>query len=726
MPQDRPPSEVPGNSGPTLLGRIHEELRRFEGELASRDVRIAQLQRELQQAQTALRVESQERAVLKAEIESHLGEQVREANHRAEQLAAALRERDGMVAEYARRERELMAQLEQAGTERERVASRLAQTELELRRYGERPETLVAAARASDGRGRAAVVACALVVALGAAVAGLLRGEPQWRVAGLLSAEPPDPAALARSAELVGVRAAAEGLGDMELRMRSADGILELATRSRDPQTGAAELRKLAESIAAESSRGPASRPAARSDEIRTLESKLRDLDARLASLEGATSQPALPPSEKEWAALREERLRLASGLDQAARVLAETRPAAPVGEPDAEQVRQAINADPRLQADAQMLGVRETALRAIMRGVLEEGDKALSSLMTAIPVAVRRLDARIPADIDGEAVKQVGDIRAGIAKWGLAAESLAETWRKQRDRLEKSPEESLRVLSELEPLVRAFVDELAAQAARIRQTLEAIGQGGDQPTKRIVLRNGLLRDLEEVDKAREAASTVVAGMLIARNMDLSAAVKRVAGLRAQVDQQRARIAAALRQRLAEQAADAFRGRIAAARDERERLIARVQELDARILERGGAAMAALQSGGGAIGPRLALNQEYVETVWQLGALRTAEAEEAARMPPPVRVRYAAVSATEVPIPMGQRLGRAAVWGGTPLALVLFAWGAIVGLRSWRRSRAEMAEYTRMLDSANRHLPRHEATMPPRTASTEPAARQKV
>ena len=232
----------------------------------------------------------------------------------------------------------------------------------------------------------------------------------------------------------------------------------------------------------------------------------------------------------------------------------------------------------------------------------------------------------------------------------------------------------------------------------RIRDTLDRLGLEGDQPTKRIVLRNMLARQLQGAFDASTAAGTAARRVYPSDHAEIAAGVTGLAGIRGQVEDARARIAANVRQAVLAEKRAAAEEMLSLARAEFDRLTRRATELDDAIAAATEQAVmlltrSSLESNDQR--QQLALVRERGELLEQLASIRARQAIQLASAPPPVQ--YIPASVVALPRITPPTLMRAGALAAIPLlaggaiacSWILFLW--------WRRSRQTADAYVRML-----------------------------
>src|SRR5690606_19217038 len=93
-----------------------------------------------------------------------------------------------------------------------------------------------------------------------------------------------------------------------------------------------------------------------------------------------------------------------------------------------------------------------------------------------------------------------------------------------------------------IEAAARRYLESTANAAGVVNQALDAISQGGDEPTKRLVLHNTLAQHAKPALGAQESLAAAIRRVMPAENVELAALVQNVSGLTQQVAAHRARL----------------------------------------------------------------------------------------------------------------------------------------------------------------------------------------
>jgi len=280
-----------------------------------------------------------------------------------------------------------------------------------------------------------------------------------------------------------------------------------------------------------------------------------------------------------------------------------------------------------------------------------------------------------------------------------------------------------LAVQSNLEKSARTVLNEIADADTAFTQAIENIGQGQDQTTKRLVLRNALVKQLAPVTGAQQAVSNAARGVILTENLELTAIVQRLDALRTEIEQRRTQIATAIRQdHLARQQQEQAR-QLADARRRHQVLAQGAARIDSSLMDLGArvtrdAADRAEQAR--RLAGQLALLQQQAAELKQMIKLHDTFAGQVAAQPPPPAPGYlpARVLASTT---AGPSLTQALLLGSTPaLACAAFIIIASMVISS-RRSRQTIEDYARTLKETARRAGLAETDELPAPTTPDPS-----
>ncbi len=552
------------------------------------------------------------------------------------------------------------------------------------------------------------------LIAIGAALlatavllgATWLTHTPRYRVTGIISVDPPDAKVLARCEQTAWTPGISATNKTWQTRPHPEQGILALSLEAIDPETGAAEVDRVGQAIL--SAEGvPRAAPATAPAELRDrLLARIEDLNRELA----ATPQPATAPSAATTVALldslgeiQQERARIAGEVQELSARIA-TRPATETGLVlDPSQIRQAEGEVKKLQADLAALQHRQQRLVELLAELLEPGLQRFDILQKALGQGVNLVSELLQQRHDEDVQKQLDNVRQALTRWSDATRTFMDTWTSRRMEVRSSlaQADGLVVQASIEEASGQYLDQTAGIQADFEQALAAIPQGGEEPTKRIVLHRQLSQRfqplLDAVRGARSAAQSVVLG----ENSQLSAVVQTVSSLQARVREQRADVEHELRQQLLADLRKRHEEEVARALAERDRLLAQDRELEAALSRALGEALAAITE--------YQKHQEtltaYVDVVQRratlLDQLRAATESSAQSAEGPV-MRYIPAQSVELVGPLRPRLMRTLLLSAGPISACILAGVILWFVLSWYRSGQAMEVFARQLEDAAR------------------------
>jgi len=603
--------EQQSGASKTQTGQSDEELQRLVGSLTlERDRAI----KSLNEAQQQLGQYQQELAGLRkqtAELQAQLAERDREIAQLTSTSAKGLERARTVQTEAQRALQAQQQQLEQlqarvtaAQAHIEQRDRRIAQLQTALEHASARFETLTTELKANGSDptagladrawaqfARVALVATFLCALVSVGLTGWLH---QHNLAGKLHVASTTlflPGIDART--LATCAAAARREQGIEVIGDSKRGTIVLTHRGPDPAQVKARLDALATELLAGisapayvSTPQPASQPAAVA-----LTSRIAQADAQLAELAGTESPPDAANAvtlAAQWQALADERASIGEKLTQLRDQLASAQ-SQPAGvDVTADQITRAQAADPHLRSESEALQQREEQLAARLRATIDTAGLQFQSLQQALTEADAQLQKDLqdnhPADVNDQLVA----IRESLKTWARAVTDLDTEWKRQRSLMSQPGEiDLLAIQAALEKSARAFVTDITAASAAFVSALEAIGQGQDQTTKRLVLRNTLTKQLTPATTAQQTVTAAVRSAVLADNVELTAIVQRYDSLRKQVQHRKSQIAAAVRQARTSELQKQQALHLARLRKEEQELSSRAAQIDAQLLELG-------------------------------------------------------------------------------------------------------------------------------------------
>jgi hypothetical protein len=725
---------APPSPAQQLLTEITDRIARLQNDLAQRDARIAKLDTELAQTAAALLHERTTRA---RGIEDSARQLAAQLNAREKELES---QRTAALAEVTRlqtRERDLQAQLATlkrqydearaaltaARDEADRLRTSIAKTPstpADSRRAGtarnaekagsarptvpgrpdddvsdllQRLDSEYAGSGTHAQRTRAVRLVLAIIVLAVAGGVGAImwsHDKPLYRATALLIGAPNELEGLANHA-----RTALADTASAQVEADAPAAVVRISLTAAQPDRATSML------AAAGSATMEAWR-AARAASTQPANARAAELAARLADFDRRLARPQTQPASADSLATAVQNWRELIGQKQANLVAAQataTRAAVPSPDEqslaiDAARLKAAESADPRLQADTSVLTQREEQLAGMLRASLEAGEPRFGKLTDTAAAAVKATREHEAPDA-AETGAILKKIVQSVEAWSTSGAALAEGWRKAATELARPGADALAIHTALEPLARRFIDESASAADAVSKQLESLAQGGDEPTKRLVLRTALAHELQPALDAREALASAARTVLASENLELSAVRQRVAGLRTQVEQQRERIRENVKRTLLASARSAHDTDLAEAQRQRAALADRAAQLDAELLKSADLVLDRVedaQSRLAAAAARADLYRQRGDLLKELAQLGEQAQARAAAAPRFITGPTERVNSPE------RRIARAVLAGLGALLLCAFGFTATGVLSSWRRSERELTRSLKTLE----------------------------
>ncbi|GEM_PF-1391336 len=704
---DSAPAEPERSNAVRLLEEIRERMERLEGNLSLRERRVARVERALREADARLATERARFAAEREAIEKGLPQQLRQ---REQQLEAAMRnqqELEKRLAAHLARERELVARIEKLTAERDQAAGFLEQARRELqearrcqselenqlkgldRQRGEgeglaatipgtgiRPQTSEPSpALSSDLPGyrpllcpvrRNLLLALPMVCLLIGVVAYWLYPRT-YRIEGALTA-PSDWADALAGFESDADNPAGAEWGAVAVYSEKSPPALVATLLVRDREDGLAKVNSHMEDLLRRipvAASQPATQPAvqARRDQ---LQSELETVDARIATLTAELSRSSAissgeagqtPADPVKLLAGWRKTLAERKAVDQTVRELdvklQRKPPELSEVQLTPEQINAAIAADARLQADSEVLHQREARLAEALRQIFDAARPAFTDMAQTADISEKYLEELIatPQDVDVAEALQV--IRASLANCAKAATALAKTWQDERAAIDAgriSGGMAARYTS-VDTAARQFVESTTNSLTLLQKSLDAISQGGEEPTKRLVLRSALAQKLQPVLDARETLLAVVRQITAGENVELTTLAQGVGGLHNQVQDRRARLEQNLRNQALAELRAAYDREMQELRARREELARKATEMDTAVVRSADEALALLggsQAREAALTEMVELTRRRAELLADQTALDAEAAKIAAATARLGELKYSGAVATDV------------------------------------------------------------------------------
>ncbi len=602
------------------LGQYQQELLSLRKQIAEMQNKVLERDRQLSTLKETVDKHRQQAGSLQTEA----GRQLKQRQDQLEQLQARLA---GIEQQAAARERQLQAALDEAAARLQSLSA--ARQETSDTNHAPRFNRIALAAS----------LAAALVsTVLTAWLYQRAQSPALYTASALVTAPRCSAQALERAAATT-----AQRHPGLEAIANPKFGTIELRLDTPDAKAGVATLNALAAKLVEQlpqPNETAASQPASQ-PEGRTLAARIARATQQLAT----TSQPAaaaltggadLPGN---WKTHIEERVRLLETLGQLAARIEPKSIGADAAKITAEQVAQAESSSPQLRTEFEALKSREDQLAGRLVISIEAAGVQFQNLRETLTAADAYLQKLSQESHPEEVSKQLQAIRDSLKTWDHALNGLEEQWRTQRGRLGAAgTPDALAVQGGLEKSARQFVTDVVAASDAQKKAIELIGQGQDQTTKRLVLRNALVKELAPATGAQEAVLTSARSVILTENVELTAIVQRLDALRRQVEQRRAQIAASVQQDRLNRLQQEQATQVADARRQHAQITQRLTELDGELLALGGQAVqwvADASHTATALAARLSAQEQRAEALAQLLQLHERFAGQIAAAPVP-------------------------------------------------------------------------------------------
>ncbi len=633
-----------------------------------------------------------------------LADQVRQLRQERDEAGRALtRERQ----QFDQQRRELQRFRGQAtNSAGKRAARKKATTELP-EPPSEPPAVPPTAAEPRLGAGTVVLAALALALLVTAVLAGVtwLTHTPRYRLTGVISVEPPDAELITHCEQLAWTPGISSTNKTWHTQARTEQGILALSLEAPEPQEGAAEVdrvgRAIRTAVGAQTTLPavPQTMPAELRDRLLT---RIDDLGSELAATTRPEATPATATAVELVDRLREvqaERARIALSVQELSARIA-TRPATETGLVlDPAQIRQAEGEVKKLQADLAALQHRQQRLIELLAELLEPGIQRFDILLKALTQGINLITEVLQQRHESEVVEHLEAVRQALTRWSEATTAFTDIWTSQRMEVRApAPEfDGVAAQAAIERAARLYLDQATGIQADFETALAAIAQGGEEPTKRIVLHRQLSQRFQPLLDAVRGARTAAESVVLADSPQLAAVVGTVTSLQARVREQRADVEHELREQLLADLRRRHEEEIASALAERDRLLQKDRELETALNQTLSETLAAL-----------AEHQEHRETLTAyvdlvqrraalLDQLRTLS-ESSASTPQASEVRYIPAQAVEIVGPLRPRLVRTLLLSAGPISACILAGVILWFVLSWYRSGRAMETFARQLE----------------------------
>ena len=546
-----------------------------------------------------------------------------------------------------------------------------------------------------------AIVICTVILTLLAAYAP----KPQYHLQGTLVTMPGNTADLSACEKLARTPEIAPPGKTIVTRADPAAGTCSLLLISSDPRTGAATVDGIGRAIVQrlrERSATQATSTAASDDEIARLQAEIERCDRRLAS----SVPPATQPQEELATLLvslnqaHEEQ----AGIDDAIKGLAtriadESPPQSQAG-PSPNQQQDTELLARKLQADMAALQQRQGRLADLLAELLEPGDYRFKSLLESISRGNAFLTEALQADHEDQVITLMRTMQDSLAIWSQAAETFNEVWLNREAQVKSGEQEidALACQSALETAAKTFLDETAKSRIEFQNALSAIREGGEEPTKRIILHRNLSQQLKPAIEAMNKVEWAARLVILNENVQLAAVVRTVISLQARVASQRSQIEADTRERLLAEEHARRTKEIAQAKAEREQLRTRTGILQTDIINATGRIISVLRGHEAKLRTaqdKIALHQQRAALVDRLRASKSTAAAL-----PPIPLFYLPASVVRIEQSAIPSLSATLAIGLMPMVICSMLGIAMWGILSWKRAGQAISTYAKQLESA--------------------------
>jgi hypothetical protein len=717
-----------------FLSQLRQKLDQLEQDLAERENKLAEAESKLREDQTRLQ---KEQAAWSSQHGREMDVLARldKATKLLAEREALLRDREEQLKVFAAKNQELREQAGRLGRERDEIQSRLReaaeQAEVQSRRAAGLEKQVVilkktveaksaAPARAvpavgggSQPRREPATIAgveksgpsaallvfglVAVFVSAGLGVWSYAAYKPLYWVTGQIKTRPGDAVTLSACAELARTE---------RFFLREPDvshGLLAFWLQTREPEQATEAINEAGRHMVAlcrTSASVPGSRPSSLT-EHEGIRQRITEIERLLA----AATRPAVAMDEEGtrlvalWTAAEAQRreVEVAIASLSNAETGSDVDPASI--QIDASEIQSAASADTKLSSEIEALQQREVEFNQALTRITEGSDSAFKILDQAVADGTARIERAMKEEYGSRIRESLANLKQILGGWKEAAAAMSSDWSVQRDALAGGAD-LLTCQTELDRAARQFIDAGSASLIQYRQTLDAISQDTDEPTKGLVLSRALTKDLQPARDAQQEVVKLARSATLTGNLDLATTVQRVAGLRRQVNDRRARIEASLRAKILD---DLKKHREQTVRQRREQLTQRAEDLDREIREHIENVRSLVRR----------TDQRQAElAAWaklqdeRAAALRTL-ADIETRTPPaglaaePVFIEFseARVDPGE---PADRRIVRSLLIGFGALFLALVGWASVHSYQSWHRGRQAIEACTRELQAATR------------------------
>lgn len=488
-------------------------------------------------------------------------------------------------------------------------------------------------------------------------------------------------------------------------------GTIELSIESEDAQAALARIERLAGELVASitpAAESAASRPA-ETDEIKAARERIAHVDRQLADTT-AGHLPELPDLDvaeltTRSQTIRDERARLRQQLAELESQTQSKQAQSAPADVTTEEIARAESQNQSLQAEAEALQQRQQQLAGRLQVSIDTAGVKFQSLQKSLTEADGQLQKLLEDNQPDEVKTQLTTVRESLKTWAQATTELDAAWKRQRGLLNNpASADTLGIQAELEKSARTFMDQVTAANNKYAGAIAAIGQGQDQTTKRLVLRNALVKQLEPVAAEQSSAIGAARAVILNDDLELTAIVQRLDALSKQVHQRRGQIAAFLRQERLSQAQKDRTTHLSRIRQQEQEITRQLDGLEAELLKLGEQATTAVAASVGAqtrMASRMALLTALAADLRQVVEAHEQFAASVAgrpALPKPAYLPPRVLASSRKP---PSRIS-AALLGSTPALACAAGLATFWLVTSSRRSRQTIEDYARTLKETAR------------------------
>lgn len=543
-------------------------------------------------------------------------------------------------------------------------------------------------------------------------ISSVLATGPAYRISGTIIGSPHDTKTLLACQDMILSSDPARIGKTWTTRLDPKLGTIILSMEAVDTTVGATEIDTFAQEIVDRLNAQSATR-AAIDPAIAVEETRLRNLIAECDREIAAASQPAVSPPDRIadlLVSLQQtltERRKTAGRLKEIASQLKEPAPTiAQVTLTTMPTTLPASNGPQilrRLQADVTAFHQRQARLTELLRELLETSLSRLEAARSTVDESAMRFAGTVSTDAEKDVRHQLETIQEALKTWSTAAGELATTWTSKRDDLQAVNEDfdGPACQAGVEAVAMAFLDHAGKVREQIQAALAAIREGGDEPTKRIILHRNTSQQIQPALEAIDQAHAAMRLIRLNDNAQLSAMVKMVASLRDRVADQRGEIESQLRDHTLQELRATHEAHLSSLRLQQDQAQQQASELEttmiARIAEIAGH-LADLETHRQSMSRSLHIQQRRGTLLQQLAKLLDTPAPEQ-----PTALRYQPAQITAILTPPSRGLVQNLRVGLGPM---LTSFIALAGVWWWLRSRqaaGALDDLTQELKMASRH-----------------------